>query len=491
MGAFSDVGLAMQGATMAEQDRQKTRTGQLGLEDLERQNTAAAEERAAVAGSPDNLDATYGNVAAARKKSGNLAGSVEASQQRVSAANAAELRLAMHAQRGTDPRQAEEEYRKAGFGEGGQPGSLTWGQVPGKDDPAYAAVSKDHPDWQPGDHLIMVKGSDGQMHVKNATSLIRMSTEQKVHSIAPGGSALVTQPGAAPQLVHGAGKVNATRTGMLYDTTTGDVKYTPPDDNWSLGEIQNGDKKVPVSFNKKTGDAVVLGQGGNPTHTQVHTGPDGKTTIAIGDKVFEVAPGTPATPGKSHLFSPDEPATPAKPASLVPVNTDGPPIDGARKAADGKWYVKSGDGYAEVIPAGGAAAAPVAPAPAAKKASATKPAAAKPAPTKTDDEKIPDVASPVEAGLAPAARHQSRVAAARGDQDKARAEAPKKRAVETFRAIASSPRMTAEDAPLIKEALDTGLLTPAEKSKAERMLAKLQPQTAGYARGGKVQRFGL
>lgn len=74
------------------------------------------------------------------------------------------------------------------------------------------------------------------------------------------------------------------------------------------------------------------------------------------------------------------------------------------------------------------------------------------------------------------------------DAKTAKEMAPKKRAVETFRAIASSPRMTAEDAPLIKEAIATGLLTPAEKAKADKMLAKLQPKTAGYSEGGVIQK---
>lgn len=289
------------------------------------------------------------------------------------------------------------------------------------------------------------------------------------------------------------------KDGILFNERSGQWQQMDTSGKWTLGKITQGNQEVPVAINSSTGAVNLLGPGGVRTGLDAHvsqpTTPGGQIVVTMpGGAVSVFTPGTEGTPPKTHLFSADEPARPGEPPKLTPATVETPPIEGARKAPDGKWYVKSGNGYAEVIQAGGSpgAAPAAAPKPAVAPKAAPKPASQAAATVKAEDDKLPEVASESAAGLSPAARHQSRVTAARGEQDKASAEAPKKRAVETFRAIASSPRMTAEDAPLIKEAIETGLLTPAEKSKAERMLAKLQPQTAGgYSRGGKVARHGL
>ncbi len=289
------------------------------------------------------------------------------------------------------------------------------------------------------------------------------------------------------------------KDGILYNERSGQWQQVDTAGKWSLGKITQGTQEVPVAVNSSTGAVNLLGPGGVRTGLEAKitppTTPGGPTMISMPDgSVAEFKPSTEGTPARTHVFSPNEPAKPGEPAKIVPAAIEAPPLQGARKAPDGNWYVPDPNNngrFLQVIVQGAPGAAPAAASAAAPAAAAPKPAARPAPPTAkalAEDDKLPDVAEPAAAGASPAERHRSRVATARADQDKAREMAPKQRAVETFRAIASSPRMTAEDAPLIKEAIDTGLLTPAEKSKAEKMLSKLQPKTAGYAEGGVIQK---
>ncbi len=219
-----------------------------------------------------------------------------------------------------------------------------------------------------------------------------------------------------------------------------------------------------------------------------------------GGQVAEFKPATEGTPGKTHLFSANEPPTPGQPSTLTTVTPEIPPIQGARKGTapgmENRWFVpdqRNPGKFVEVVMGGGQAAPPAAPTPRSASKPAPKPETPSTTPVQATDD-IPEVVTP--AGSSNPLARQAQAGARRREEaaskDKAAKEArPKQRAVETFRAIASSPRMTAEDAPLIDEAMKTGMLTPAEMEKGRRILAKLRPQTAGYSRGGKVARYGL
>ena len=276
------------------------------------------------------------------------------------------------------------------------------------------------------------------------------------------------------------------KDGIIFNDQTGAFQQVGQGE-WKLGNITNGTNEITVSINSKTGEVQQLGPGGARSGMEAKivppTVPGGPTMIAMpGGGVAEFRPAQEATPGQNHWLSPNEPGKPAQPAQVVPVaQPETPPVEGAMKAPDGKWYVRQGDKYAPVIVGGQAKpAAPAAkPAPAAAPEKTTQPAA-----NKTED--IPEVAAPVEKGSAKS-RHAETVAGIKSDREKK----AKMKPVETFRAIAASSRMTADDIPLIEEALKTGMLTSEETDKANRMLSKLKPQTARYARGGKVQRHGL
>lgn len=285
--------------------------------------------------------------------------------------------------------------------------------------------------------------------------------------------------------------------GIMWNDKTGAFQQVGQGD-WKLGHIVNGTTEVPVAINAKDGTVQQLGPGGVRTGLEGKitppTVPGGPTLISLpGGVTAEFKPATEAIPGKTNLFSPNTPATPAQPSRIQPVQPDTPPIEGARKAPDGKWYVKSGDGYAEVVPSGTSPSAKPAPKAAPKPAEKPKEEKQKPVTTPAslkEDDDLPKVEEPVK-NASPAERHQSRVAADKAAQEKKAAEAGPKKAAETFRAVASSPRMTRDDIPLIKEGMASGLLTPAEMAKGERMLAKLQPPQAGMKSGGRVSREGL
>lgn len=498
MGALSDIGLGMQGASAAEKDRQdvelgsqRVKAGQMGLEDLQRtRDTSAAVRDAAIAGSNAGQDmgGTFEDMALAAEKKGDTQQALQLRQARKALEDEG-IKNVVHKALldptpGKRPDLAEEfnRYGKRrdmpGDVELDEKGNL-WATDPktGKRGSINVGVTAERlglvkpweKDLKPGDKYLRGNSTTGKVD----TYTNEPKSKFTLHD------------------------------GILFNEGTGAYQQVNTSGKWTLGKITHGSNEVPVAVNSSTGEVNLLGPGGVRTGLDAHvsqpTTPGGPTVVTMpGGGVSVFTPSTEGKPAQSHVFSQNEPAVPPQPAQLNPVaSPEAPPLQGARRGtAPGttdKWFVPDPNNqgkYLQVVLGGSPDAAPAA-APAAKPAPAAAPRrpapAAAPAAAAPADEKIPDVEA-ASAGQSPAARHQSRVAGARAEQEKAKSEAPKKRAVETFRSIASSPRMTAEDAPLIQEAIDTGMLTPAEKSKAERMLSKLQPQRAGYSDGGVIQK---
>lgn len=450
---LAGAGLAMKGANEAESDINVLRGQKLGLDERERDAATEADLRnvAKVGGSHEDM-------ATAAEKRGDYKRAEEHRRHAKNLEDEAITNVVKKALTDPTPGDRPDLVAEANrYGRGGMK-SMTLDER---------------------GNLTFAGSKSGTMNVGVAAE--RMGLVKPFDKVVPAGSTYIRGNPATGQ------------------TTSFTAPDKGPNKGFEMGTIARNGVEYKVSFNKDTGEATLLDEGGNPTRgeAKVHTDPSGKTFVTVGKDVFEVTPGTPGKPGETHWFRPDEPAQAPTPGRLTPVTAgDQPPLPNARKAPDGNWYVPDPNNqgkFLQVVVGGQPAAAPR---PAARPASAAAPAAA-PAggqaapsspPAPADEDKLPEVAQAP--GLeSPAARHKSRIAAATAEQEKSRAMAPKQRAVDTFRSIASSPRMTADDAPLIQEAIDTGLLTPAEKSKAERMLSKLKPQTAGYKKGGKVQRY--
>lgn len=316
--------------------------------------------------------------------------------------------------------------------------------------------------------MLSFKGPDGQtssFSIGQTAERLGMVKPPEMKTLAPGAMGIITQPGQPMRTIR-----NDPREAKK---------------GFEMGKITNNGTEYAVSFNKDTGDANVLNPDGTPVpgHTSVHTDSTGRTIVTIDGKLFDMVPGTPGTPGQKNWFSPDVAATPATPARLNPIEqAEAPPIAGAQKSPkDGKWYVKQGDKWAPVIVNGAPNAAP---------AQATQKPTPSPAPTTTPvadtQNDIPEVSQPAERKT-PAQKRDAFAARRKGEKDAA----GKERILKAFRDLAKLPRMTADDAPVIEDALKSGLLNPAETDKANRMLNRLKPQTAGYKSGGKVQRHGL
>ena len=287
---------------------------------------------------------------------------------------------------------------------------------------------------------------------------------------------------------------------------------------YELGTFEENGVKYPVSFNKDKGTYQLLSQTGTPIgdELRVHIDPITGKGFATGKQgLFEIVPGTPGSPATSgFLGMGGKEAVPGTPTQLQPIARPGgtqastkPPVAGAKQSPkDGKWYFpdkSSKSGWAELVPKGAGginfqqendkamgSPQPSRPVPKARNQNE----AAKPERGLTpiaDTEDIPEVVVP--AGKRDAkSRHAEAVAAMRAEREATKAEREakeKQRPVETFREIVKSKRMTTEDAPLIEEAIKSGLLTPSEYSKAKKMLARLRPQTAKYSGGGKVSKY--
>lgn len=473
MGALANAGLALQGANAAQQDYNTLETQKIGLDNLKRTNdTDEAVRQVAAAGG------SHEDMALAAEKRGDYARALQ-HRQGGKALEDESIKNVIHKalidpRPGDRPDLVEEanRYRKGG--------GMTSMNLDDKGNLTFSGAKS------------------GTMNVGVAAERLGLVKPWE-KEIPAGGMYVRGNPatGQTTTIRNDAMPKFELKDGILYNERTGQWQQMDTSGKWTLGKITQGNQEVPVAVNSSTGAVNLLGPGGVRTGLDAKitqpTTPGGQIMIAMpGGGVAEFKPSTEGTPAKTHLFSADEPAKPGEPAKLTPATIEAPPLQGARKAPDGNWYVPDPNNQGKFLqvvvqgaPGGAPAAAPAA-APGGAPLQVAKPAPAA-TPVKAEEEKLPDVVSAPGAGASPAERHRSRVAAARGEQDKAREMAPKQRAVETFRAIASSPRMTAEDAPLIKEAIATGLLTPAEKSKAEKMLAKLQPQSAGYADGGKVE----
>ena len=292
---------------------------------------------------------------------------------------------------------------------------------------------------------------------------------------------------------------------------------------YELGTFEENGVKYPVSFNKDKGTYQLLSQTGTPIgdELKVHIDPITGKGFATGKQgLFEIVPGTPGSPATSgFLGMGGKEAVPGTPTQLQPIARPGgasasqaptrPPVAGARQSPkDGKWYVpdkNSKSGWAELVPKAGAGGInfqqendkamgspkPTRPAPRARNQNEAATTVERGLTPTADMEDLPEVVASVGKRNAKG-RHAEAVAAMKAKREVTRAEREakeKQRPVETFRVIVESKRMTAEDAPLIEEAIKSGLLTPAEYAKAKKMLAKLRPQTAKYSGGGKVSKY--
>jgi hypothetical protein len=139
------------------------------------------------------------------------------------------------------------------------------------------------------------------------------------------------------------------RDGWVVDTSG----QTPPRQldmkDYEIKDVVQGNQTVTMAINKRNPlDRYPVGEAGPRTglQTGVHMNPLGGTIITPpGGGAMEIQPGQPGKPAQTHLFSPDEPATPGTPSRAVPIQgVSGqppatPPVQGARLAPDGKYYV--------------------------------------------------------------------------------------------------------------------------------------------------------
>lgn len=281
--------------------------------------------------------------------------------------------------------------------------------------------------------------------------------------------------------------------GILYNDRTGRYQQVGQGD-WKLGNITNGNMEVPVAINGKTGEVAQLGPGGARSGMQAHvtfppTGGNPLITLP-GGQVSEFKPATEAVPPRSGLFSSD-PGKPGQSARLEPVGGgEQPPIQGAQKAPDGKWYVRNGDKWAEVIVGGSAGIPPATPA-----AAPSRPddnLRHEPVPTDTGEALPKLVDEPAPGGTGGTSARREANAARRTERVGKAVEGVKKvgkallpddatRAVSGYRALIKQGSYTRASASIIEDAISTGQLTPAEQRTAEAMLAQIRPQTANQA----------
>lgn len=449
------------------------------LQDYSRQRSDRDATRQAVANAPD-VDKALDAFAQARKAAGDMPGYASATDALTEFRKKSVLETAKAAQEGGDPKQIEETLRARGHGKDIAPDTLKFGTIPPPDpshpvDPQVEQLLQANPGWQRGDHLIMYTNAQtGQPVMHNASATLRTLIPPVQTKLTPGETLVTGGVGRQPTTLTAPlqDKYISTRGGGSINQRTGEPGYIPP------GPSQ---KEQP---------------------TKITTTQGGETFKTEGGKTYRLIQGTPGTPGKTHTFKPDEPATPgsqthweeipegAQPPAGQP-SGEAPPVPGAKqgKSPDGTqgWFVPDPQRpgkFLQVQPAGGAQPAPKQPAP-------------KQTQVKNDEDQIPQVAEP-STPSSPKQKFQSRVAATQAEQktkqaaaDQERKQAPKQKAADVFRDIAKSPRMSKDDIPLIKEGMDSGLLTSAEMTKGKKMLDALQPQQAAYKRGGKVQRYGL
>jgi hypothetical protein len=186
--------------------------GKIGLEEVSRARDSAAAERAAVAGS-DGMDQTYDAVGKARRASGNMAGVEDANTKRQQNQVRALVDLAHDATVGTDPRQAEEKFRRAGFGQDAEPGSMTFGMNP-----------------ETKDTMVLFKDKSGQPHAINATNIIRQSSKMEMKILPAGSVGVEMGPGGA------TGRTITTPKTFAENPQHGYIKKTVKNDDGSERE---------------------------------------------------------------------------------------------------------------------------------------------------------------------------------------------------------------------------------------------------------------
>jgi hypothetical protein len=259
---------------------------------------------------------------------------------------------------------------------------------------------------------------------------------------------------------------------------------------WKLGNVTHGNMEVPVSINSKTGEIQQLGPGGVRTglKADVKFSPDGQRIMVElpGGQISEFKPAVEAKPPSSGVLGfGAKPGVPGQPAILQPVNPpEQAPVQGAQKAPDGKWYVRHGNGWAEVV-----VGQPDRPGPQPAPAPAPKPAPAPAAAPKlvADAEPGPTLVEP--ASAAPEGRlaaNQARRAERIGKVAEAVKGVAKKlspdeaeRAVSGFRQLVRQGTYTRASASIIEDAISSGKLSADEQRMAQTMLQTIKPQTAG------------
>lgn len=385
MPGFADAGLAMQGATAAQRDlqdvetrRQANETGRIGIENLQRTNdTAESVRQAGVRGQAAGQDmgGTFEDMATAAAQRGDMKTALELRQARKQLEDEG-IKNVIHKAL-IDPRPGKRPDLAAEFNRYGQR----------RDMPDDVELDEKGNLWATDPKT----GKRGSINVGLTAERLGMVKAPTLHNVPSGGIGVLTGPGVDPTNPKNQIRADAMpkfelKDGILYNERTGAWQQVDTKGKWTLGKITHGNSEVPVAINSDTGAVNLLGPGGVRTGLDAHitqpTTPGGSIMVTLpGGAVSEFKPGTEGTPAKTNVFSPNEPAKPGEPAKLQPVSSpENPPIEGARKAADGKWYVRSGDGYAEVVVNAkpGAPAAKAAPKAEPKPATAPKPARSAP-----------------------------------------------------------------------------------------------------------------
>lgn len=378
--AFANAGLMEQGmdarqlqdqniSDLQQQARargQQIEAGDIGLEDVKRTHATAASLRNAVSSSnPDDGTAgIYHNVAQAALASGDLGTYENARAASKALQDEGWGKIAMAALTGAPPDQTEQQFNALGVAKM-VPGSLEYGKDPKTGDIIASAINV----------------SDGKRYPFNATQYAKLHGLIKTEAIKLGPNEKAVTQGGAEIASNPVDQYKASGN-IIYNSKTGAWQDVDTKGEWKLGTIVEGNNEVPVEINTKNGSINRLGKGGVRTGLEAKisqpTTPGAPVMVTMpGGAVAEFKPATEATPGKTNWLSANEPGKPAQPATLETITQtepEQPPVQGARKAADGKWYVRQGDGYAEVIPKAATTPSgtpgPAAPAP---KAAAAKP----------------------------------------------------------------------------------------------------------------------
>jgi hypothetical protein len=354
-GGFANFGLNAEGMdteqAMSQENAlrgQKVTTGQIGLEDLQREQANQATYRGAVSGSDPN-QGTAGmirNVQSAAKSTGDLGNYQRAQQALIDLRNQGWSQVTMAALTGAPPDQAEKDFNATGTARM-VPGSLEYGRDPNTGDILMRAVNAD----------------DGKEYHVNATQYARLHgmLKTETEALKPGEKLINKQTGAQIANNPPLDMYDVSRTGIIFNKHTGSWQQTDTSGEWKLGTVVSGTDEIPVELNTRNGEIHQLTKGGVRTglEAKISQSPGGATLITFpGGKVGEFRPETAATPGKTHMFGADEPGTPGQPAGVNILNPDEAPVPGAQKAPDGNWYVKQGNGWAKVVMPGQAQAAP-------------------------------------------------------------------------------------------------------------------------------------